>query len=547
MEEDGDNWVMMEGDKGTLRAREEDFVVVSQPTPSTKGEKVTPGTLDTSQLDTIVSSKPYLPNLLEEEWKKSLLSAHATSRVSKRKTWSRITAIPPSRKLVRQQFKMLIRKGIPNKLRSLVWAQLLEIPNNATSRYITILNTVFGERVPARILKPPLLGRDSLPLDQHFLSPVGGECLKRILCCVAMEYPAMTFAPHVAHLISIFLKYFSEAETYFAIAFLMEDTTGLYFPLSPSSATQVAVTFGVVLKSSIPKLDSKMKEFGVSSEDFSDWFSSLLFDVLPYQTALRVLDAVLSEGIKVLYRVAYALFKKMKGALLTQCQGRANFLALVEQLTLQSFDEGALMKTAFGLNVSRSSLGTSTKLDLSPDPDAPVYYRPKVSEPPKLFLEEDLEVMYEWLPTRLRIRDLSKVFDASLSGYSFTTFSVVMAELDESLVVFSTSDGGVVGLFVNVPWRQSPGFIGTSECFVFQLGDDLKAYHWVDEKENAETNFLHLENNGFRFGMSRTGTALSVNEDWFLTSQGCSMFDSPPLVKGSEPAEIVTIEVFIFE
>lgn len=270
-----------------------------------------------------------------------------------------------------------------------------------------------------------------------------------------------------------------------------------------------------------------------------------------------------------MYRVVYALLQKMKHQLLTQCQGRANFLALAQQLSMQIVDDNALLKTAFSLRLKRSDFRQSTATQFVPDPAVPVYYRPKVDQPPKLFREDDvltthttttrlllspfsfspgslgqLEVMYEWLPTRVRILDLVKVFDADVDGYSFLTFISTMEALDESLLVLKTSEGQIFGIFVNVPWRKSPGFIGSQECILFTLQPEIHGYSWVEHAEQ-ERKFLHVDDTAFHFGMSQTGTALSVDEDWTARSDACSMFNSPALIAG-ESVDIVKIEVFEF-
>lgn len=54
------------------------------------------------------------------------------------------------------------------------------------------------------------------------------------------------------------------------------------------------------------------------------WFQSLFVDVLPTEASMRVLDAFIGEGFKILYRVALALFYINEGELMQKLKPRAS-------------------------------------------------------------------------------------------------------------------------------------------------------------------------------------------------------------------------------
>ena len=67
---------------------------------------------------------------------------------------------------------------------------------------------------------------------------------------------------------------------------------------------------GDLLRSKLPKLGVHLMRLGVDiSIIATDYFLCLFCTVLPSETAMRIWDALLNEGAKVLYRVALALLK----------------------------------------------------------------------------------------------------------------------------------------------------------------------------------------------------------------------------------------------
>ena len=56
----------------------------------------------------------------------------------------------------------------------------------------------------------------------------------------------------------------------------------------------------------------------------TNWFQSIFVDVLPTESSMRVLDAFIGEGFKVLYRVALALFYINEGELIQKIKPRSS-------------------------------------------------------------------------------------------------------------------------------------------------------------------------------------------------------------------------------
>jgi hypothetical protein len=82
--------------------------------------------------------------------------------------------------------------------------------------------------------------------------------------------------------------------------------------------------FRAILESKKPGMVSSLKALDIPiSLLTTTWFQSLFVDVLPTESSMRVLDAFIGEGYKVLYRVALALFYINEAELMQKLKPRS--------------------------------------------------------------------------------------------------------------------------------------------------------------------------------------------------------------------------------
>ena len=126
----------------------------------------------------------------------------------------------------------------------------------------------------------------------------------------------------------------------------------------------------------LPKVSRQLKTHGVVAELFATrWFVALFANSLPIETTLRVWDAFLLEGAKVLHRVALALLRVAEPRLL-QCNDQQEVLCALQEEQAGCLDCERLMTLAFDPYHFLRSFPRSRSTRHTPAP------RPRHARPP---------------------------------------------------------------------------------------------------------------------------------------------------------------------
>ena len=102
----------------------------------------------------------------------------------------------------------------------------------------------------------------------------------------------------------------------------------------------------LVVSPSVPQVLHLAKAGWELSGITSGWFGTALTSQLPPETAVRVWDAALSEGVKVLHRVALALIKRHE-TVIVGCSQLQVMRKILDLRISRTLDEDELMATAF--------------------------------------------------------------------------------------------------------------------------------------------------------------------------------------------------------
>jgi Rab-GTPase-TBC domain len=87
------------------------------------------------------------------------------------------------------------------------------------------------------------------------------------------------------------------------------------------------------------------------------WFISLYTDVLPFNCVVRLIDCLLFERNKIIYRVALAILK-IKQKKIVKAKSMEEMMALFKEYKEPEFfdNDDKFMKIAFGFNLSRAEI-----------------------------------------------------------------------------------------------------------------------------------------------------------------------------------------------
>lgn len=512
--------------------------------------------------------------------------------------WASVT-IPENPAQVHPKLKNLVRRGVPDHHRREVWCCLSGASILRATRPDLMKKASAGafRDIPFRSAQPrsevvPHFGADPRWQTDHLLNSEGILAAKKILCLVSQQFPSLDSCPALPDTICLLLMYMDEEEVFFAVYNMLQKSISAqwYFRNSNKSQLVFEASFVKLLANKFSSLYQHSSNLGIMWEPIvRDWFRRLFVSKIPFSASLRMLDAFLHEGNKILYRYALALIQLHKPALMNARTPPEFFEVLEKMVDHTNVDE--LSKRAFKLSLSRKELArldeSFSDLPMSRQ-DATttynsVYYKPTVDSPSKIATEENLELLWSWLPSRLRIRDLRLIFATYSHGYSLNTVYNCCEEVGDcpclmllqgchkSMIAGRDEASGEIqlsesehpehreiysmGAFCSSTWHRSFAFYGNADTFLFSLGPGPeKCYRWgkYTHEQNpsvlAEVNdyFMMGTNDGIVMGGGGSGASLRVEADLMRGSTYTSnTFLNEPLCP-LHHFEILKLELYTF-
>ncbi|XP_058528333.1 TBC1 domain family member 2A isoform X2 [Ochotona princeps] len=225
--------------------------------------------------------------------------------------WATLGELTPSAEL-----KQLLRAGVPCEHRPRVWRWLVHLRVqhlHAPGRYQELLSRGQACDHPAARQIELDLNR-TFPNNKHFTCPTScfPNKLRRVLLAFAWHNPAIGYCQGLNRLAAIALLVLDEEESAFwCLVAIVETIMPADYYSKTLTASQVDQrVLQDLLSEKLPRL---MAHLGQQQVDLSlitfNWFLVVFADSLISDILLRVWDAFLYEGTKVVFRYALAIFK----------------------------------------------------------------------------------------------------------------------------------------------------------------------------------------------------------------------------------------------
>lgn len=486
----------------------------------------------------------------EKRYERLKSASYISKTASLRVQWSSLP-LPHSRQSCYAMFKRLIRQGIPDSKRPQIWQAAvgcIEFNQENPTFYDDVVERVFGERKPNRFYQIPSFNGTFDP-DSHCLTVQALPCAARILWALTMEHPDIDFIPAMPDIVCILLTFLSEAEAYTVAHLMVEQSRSSrwFVSLSNRAHTLFLLTFQTLLEKHLPKLAAHMKLLGIAPRVFADtWMKRLFVSSLPYQTVLRIFDAYLNEGSKMLYRAGLGVLKTFAASLL-RCKTGDSFLATLQQLAIQYEDADRLMKYAFSFgHMSRKNTARIDKANraILPNVSEPAYkpmFLPVISTPSLIIEEHHFGALWTMLPSRVAIKNPVLLFSTAKHGFSLSSLLEKCDDEKPLILIIKDRTSRVFGGYSTEGFRMCSHFeayYGGLETFIFTLLPEVKHWTWLAGHARC---FTRVTTEGIEFG---DGVGLRIdNELWHGSSEKCDTFRNDPLC-GDKDFECVTLEVW---
>uniref|UniRef100_A0A8C4EZK3 TBC1 domain family member 8B n=1 Tax=Dicentrarchus labrax TaxID=13489 RepID=A0A8C4EZK3_DICLA len=207
-----------------------------------------------------------------------------------------------------EKIQRLVAMGIPESLRGELWMTLSDASSELESHqgyYTGLVQKSMGHSS----LATEEIERDlhrSLPDHPAFQNPTGIAALRRVLTAYAHRNPKIGYCQSMNILASVLLLYAKEEEAFWLLVAVCERMLPDYFNRRVIGAQVDQSVFEELIRERLPELAEQVPDLTALSSVSLSWFLTLFLSVLPFHSAVCVVDCFFFHGIKAIFQLGLA-------------------------------------------------------------------------------------------------------------------------------------------------------------------------------------------------------------------------------------------------
>ncbi|XP_016895381.2 TBC1 domain family member 8 [Cynoglossus semilaevis] len=216
-----------------------------------------------------------------------------------------------------EKIQRLVAMGIPESLRGELWMTFSDACSELDSHqgnYTSLVQKSMGQNS----LATEEIERDlhrSLPDHPAFQNPTGIAALRRVLTAYAHRNPKIGYCQSMNILASVLLLYAKEEEAFWLLVAVCERMLPDYFNRRVIGAQVDQSVFEELIRERLPELAEHVPDLSSLSSVSLSWFLTLFLSVLPFHSAVRVVDCFFFHGIKAIFQLGLAVLEANAAAL----------------------------------------------------------------------------------------------------------------------------------------------------------------------------------------------------------------------------------------
>lgn len=210
-----------------------------------------------------------------------------------------------------EKIQRLVAMGIPESLRGELWMTLSDACSELESHegyYSSLVQKSMGQSN----LATDEIERDlhrSLPDHPAFQNPTGIAALRRVLTAYAHRNPKIGYCQSMNILASVLLLYAKEEEAFWLLVAVCERMLPDYFNRRVIGAQVDQSVFEELIGERLPELAEHFPNLSSLSSVSLSWFLTLFLSVLPFHSAVCVVDCFFYQGIKAIFQLGLAVLE----------------------------------------------------------------------------------------------------------------------------------------------------------------------------------------------------------------------------------------------
>uniref|UniRef100_A0AAR2J7G7 Rab-GAP TBC domain-containing protein n=1 Tax=Pygocentrus nattereri TaxID=42514 RepID=A0AAR2J7G7_PYGNA len=207
------------------------------------------------------------------------------------------------------KIRKLVAMGIPESLRGELWLTFSDAFSSLAAHpeyYADLVSKCMGETSIATEEIERDLHR-SLPEHAAFQNQTGIAALRRVLTAYAHRNPNIGYCQSMNILASVLLLYAKEEEAFWLLVTVCERMLPDYFNHRVIGAQVDQSVFEELIRERLPSLAESVPDLSPLASVSLTWFLTLFLSVLPFRSALYVLDCFFYHGIKAVFQLGLAV------------------------------------------------------------------------------------------------------------------------------------------------------------------------------------------------------------------------------------------------